>query len=173
VDLSWTVASDEDLAGFRVYRAAGSGTMGTFVALNEGLLAPDARSYRDESVVPGAEYSYLVAVVLPGGEEIRSPASKVRVTPPVLSLEQNRPNPFNPSTVIAFTLPEATRVELAIYDVQGRLVRVLRGGRAPAGRHEVEWNGRDTRGEPVSSGLYLYRLKAGTKVLTKKMVMLK
>jgi hypothetical protein len=173
VELSWDVVVDEAFDGFRVYRAAGTGEPGTLIALNDAMLAGDVRSYRDASVVPGMHYAYVVAAVLPGGGEIRSAFSRVRVSPLALSLEQNHPNPFNPSTVIAYTLPEAVHVELVIYDVQGRMVRVLRSSHASAGRHEVDWDGTNASGEPVSSGLYFYRLKAGKEVLTRRMVLLK
>ena len=84
-----------------------------------------------------------------------------------------RPNPFNPTTTISFTLPERARVTLSIYDVEGRLVRTLLDEVVGEGYQERIWNGRDAGGTPVSSGVYFYRLTAGGKTLTKKMVLLK
>ena len=76
--------------------------------------------------------------------------------PQAFALDQNHPNPFNPSTSIAFSLPEETHVRLSIYDLQGRQVASLVDGVQNAGRHEVRW-------EPdgLASGLYLYRIEAG------------
>ncbi len=69
------------------------------------------------------------------------------------------PNPFNPVTKILFELASPTIVDLRIYDLQGRLVRVLMTDDVlGAGRHESEWNGRDQRGAKVATGVYIYRL---------------
>ncbi len=78
--------------------------------------------------------------------------------PPRFSLEQNAPNPFNPSTTIRFALPEAGAASLSIYDVNGRHVRTLVDGDATAGTHDVVWDGRDGLGREAASGVYLYRL---------------
>jgi len=82
----------------------------------------------------------------------------VAAQPLKLSLEQNAPNPFNPTTALRFSTPDAGVVSLAIYDVNGRLVRTLVAGPVEAGAHEVVWDGRDALGREVSSGVYLYRL---------------
>ena len=81
---------------------------------------------------------------------------------------QNFPNPFNPSTVISFKLPEQTNVELKIYDVLGNEVATLVNESKPAGRYEVEWNASN-----LPSGVYIYNLRAGTNVQMKKMLLLK
>jgi hypothetical protein len=94
-------------------------------------------------------------------------------TPAVSSLAQNVPNPFNPTTAITFSLAQAGPVELAIYDVTGRLVRTLVKGNRPAAQHTVSWDGKDERGSQVSSGVYFYRLRAGRFTATRKMVLLK
>lgn len=88
-------------------------------------------------------------------------------------LAQNSPNPLNPTTTIRFTLPQAARTELAVFDLSGRLVRVLLRGARGAGAHEVAWDGRDASGQPVGSGVYLYRLEAGRTVETRKLVVLR
>jgi flagellar hook assembly protein FlgD len=90
-----------------------------------------------------------------------------------LALHQNRPNPFNPSTTISFTLPEKARATLSIYDVQGRLMRTLVDEIFGEGYRERIWDGRDAGGSQVGSGVYFCRLTAGNKTLTKKMVLLK
>jgi hypothetical protein len=87
----------------------------------------------------------------------------------------NTPNPFNPTTTIRFTVPTGPNrpYSLRIYDVQGRLVRELASGQIGGGLHEVRWDGRDTRGDGSSSGVYLYRVQVGAEQLTGKMVLLK
>jgi hypothetical protein len=89
-------------------------------------------------------------------------------TPLAYSLQQNYPNPFNPSTTIAFELPVASQVSLTIYDMLGRVVSVLVNEREGAGVHEVKFDGIN-----LASGVYFYRLQAGSFVQTKKLVLTK
>ncbi|ARA94337.1 hypothetical protein AWN76_015030 [Rhodothermaceae bacterium RA] len=89
------------------------------------------------------------------------------------ALDQNYPNPFNPTTQISFTLPEATSVRLAVYDLMGREVKTLVSQTMEAGQHTVTWNGRDAAGQPVASGTYFYRIEAGDFVAMKQMMLLK
>ncbi len=89
-------------------------------------------------------------------------------------LAQNYPNPFNPGTTISYDLPGPARVSLKIYDVSGRLVRVLEDAVAePAGHHQVGWEGRDRFGRAVAAGVYFYRLEAGKYAETRRMLLLK
>jgi hypothetical protein len=89
------------------------------------------------------------------------------------ALHQNAPNPFNPTTVIRFDMVDAGPVKLSVFDVSGRLVRTLVNQRMPAARHQVLWDGRDSRGMSVASGVYFYRLETPSFRATKKMIMLK
>lgn len=86
---------------------------------------------------------------------------------------QNYPNPFNPTTTIKFALPQASQVQIVIYNVLGAKVTELYNGRKPAGEHSVVWNGKDDRGVSAPSGIYFYRLTAGSFVQTKKMVLVR
>jgi hypothetical protein len=92
---------------------------------------------------------------------------------PVTALEQNAPNPFNPTTTIRFTLPSAERVTITIYDVNGMLIRTLADETLGEGPHELRWDGTDNGGAPVASGVYVYRMTAGSFTQSKKMVLLK
>ena len=83
------------------------------------------------------------------------------------------PNPFNPRTVIRFELEHATHVELRVFDVTGRLVTTLINEERSSGPGESIWQGRDSSGKQVASGVYLYQLRAGDFVQTKRMVLLK
>jgi hypothetical protein len=88
--------------------------------------------------------------------------------PKEFGIDQNYPNPFNPKTAITFHLPEASHVELEVYNLLGQRVVSLAHGGYEAGSHTVSWEAGEN-----SSGLYLYRLKAGGKVFTRKMLLLK
>ena len=94
-------------------------------------------------------------------------------TPAAVALGQNHPNPFNPKTTIGFALPAASRVALDIYSASGQHVARLLDGYLPAGMQQVVWNGTDDAGRSVGSGVYFYRLQAGTWTETKKMMLLK
>jgi len=95
------------------------------------------------------------------------------VLPSEFALHQNYPNPFNPSTVISFDLPENTAVRLTVFNVLGQTVTTLANDYFAAGHHEVEWTARNTRGNELASGIYFYRLEAGTLSEVKKMVLLR
>ncbi len=93
--------------------------------------------------------------------------------PRTFELEQNYPNPFNPSTTIEFTLPVSSRVTLTVYNLLGEEVIKLRNDILPAGRQTVIWDGKDSQGASVASGLYWYRLEAADYQATRKMLLLK
>jgi hypothetical protein len=98
-----------------------------------------------------------------------SPASAA----PALALRQNAPNPFRPPTVIEYALPAASRVRLAIYTVDGRLVRTLVDRVAAAGEHQVAWDGRDASGREQAAGIYFYRLDAPAGSATRKLALIR
>lgn len=88
--------------------------------------------------------------------------------PGMFMLDQNYPNPFNPTTAISYQLPAVSFVNLKIFDMLGREVATLINGEQSAGRYVAQWDGRNERGEVLSSGVYLYQLQAGGYVSTKK-----
>jgi len=88
-------------------------------------------------------------------------------------LSQNYPNPFNPNTQISFTIPERSNVTIRVYNTLGQAVTTLADGEFSAGENYVTWNGRDSFGAPVASGVYLYRLDVGNFTETRKMLLLK
>ena len=104
--------------------------------------------------------------------DVEDPADNPNA-PRSFALFQNHPNPFNPVTQISYQLPQDCRVRVTIYNVRGQRVRTLYDGRQSAGRHTLNWDGRDTGGRPLSSGIYLYRLEAGQFHQTKKMTLMK
>ena len=91
----------------------------------------------------------------------------------VTKLNHNYPNPFNPSTTIAFDLAKAGNVKLSVYNVKGQLVRRLTHANLPGGSHRVTWNGVDESNRPVASGIYYYRLETRDYTKTNKMLLMK
>jgi hypothetical protein len=86
----------------------------------------------------------------------------------------NYPNPFNPETAISFSIQEESKINLSIYNIKGQLVKVLINNYQNAGEHSIIWDGRDSSGNRVSSGIYLYKLNVNDKTKTvKKCLLLK
>jgi len=93
--------------------------------------------------------------------------------PAEFALHPNFPNPFNPVTRIIYDLAEASDVRLEIYDLMGRNINTLVNQTQGTGRHFITWNGNDHTGNQVGAGVYLYRLHAGNKIFTRKMILMK
>ncbi len=93
--------------------------------------------------------------------------------PSTFTLSQNYPNPFNPTTTIGYTVPVPVRVTIEIFNLLGKKVRTLVDETKSAGIYRAEWNGNDDAKQPVSTGIYLYRFKAGDVIQTKKMLLIK
>jgi len=96
------------------------------------------------------------------------------VLPKEFELGPNYPNPFNPSTNIPVAVPFDSEITLKVYNIKGQEVRTIYSGQIAAGRHLVEWDGKDARGKTMASGVYIYRLTTSSKVaLTGKMLLMK
>ncbi len=169
VHLSWRVEADEVVRGYRVYRSS-AGDQQRVVA---DELPGHADSFIDVTARPGIAYTYVLAAIKANGEEVISIPAIASMMPLTLELEPNVPNPFNPTTQIGFTLPEAESAILRIYDVRGAHVSTVLDARLEPGRHHVEWNGLDDTGNPVASGTYFYTLAAGKQKVSRKMVLVK
>lgn len=95
------------------------------------------------------------------------------LVPHNFSLEQNFPNPFNPSTEIRFSLDKATHVRLSIYNLLGQMVRTVVDDNLGSGPHSVIWDGKDHHGQKAASGIYFYRLVTESFDSTRKMLLMK
>ncbi|MBN2411920.1 T9SS type A sorting domain-containing protein [candidate division KSB1 bacterium] len=95
------------------------------------------------------------------------------IFPTDYTLAQNYPNPFNPTTTIEYKLPESGKIKLTVYNVMGQKVATLHNGFQRTGTHQVIWNGTDDLGKAVTSGVYFYRLEAGSFVKSVKMILMK
>jgi Leucine-rich repeat (LRR) protein len=97
----------------------------------------------------------------------------LKLLPETFDLQQNYPNPFNPSTTIRYDLPSDSNVKLQIFNSAGQLVTTLVNGYEAAGYRTALWNGRNRYGNAVASGVYFYRIEAGSFVQSRKMLLLK
>ncbi len=140
----------------------------------------------DHAPVPGAVQLKFIAADASPGSLVEAAVDDVHIlasfpttgvaapgTALRFALAPNQPNPFNPRTTIRFTLPQAGRVDLAVYDVKGRRVRDLYTGILPAGEHGLTWDGTDTRGREVASGVYLCKLRTSDGELTRRLALMK
>jgi hypothetical protein len=172
VEISWQLSEAGQSMEFSVYREDESGRS---VLLNAGITESGDWSYRviDKEAEPGSTYHYRVDVTDESGTRTLFVTEAVTAELPMLSLDQNYPNPFNPSTSVWYSIPERTHVTLDILDVSGRRIVRLEDSVKGAGTHESRWSGRNQGGDIVSSGLYFYRLTAGKKSITRKMILMR
>ena len=123
---------------------------------------------------PVGKDTTLIAVINTSNGKSWTKAIRITIeAPKEYKLYNNYPNPFNPSTKIAFELPQTSRVELTIYDITGREIACIANEGFSAGFHEVTWDGINSNGERVSSGIYFYRISAGKWSKVMKMMMVK
>jgi hypothetical protein len=160
--LVWAASSEPDFQYYTVYGSA-VGHLDETAVLIEHTIGTSLN-------VAGFAHGYflLTASDYAGNESVAAVVDLVTPVPEALptrfALHRCVPNPFNPATTISYDLPVAGQARLAIYDVAGRLVRVLVEGERAAGSHEAVWDGRDTSGRSAPSGSYLARLVAGGRV---------
>ena len=95
------------------------------------------------------------------------------IVPGKYELSQNYPNPFNPVTMIEYSIPMDERVSLSIYNIQGQLVRTLVNESMNAGTHQFYWNGTNSLGKSLGSGIYIYNVTTPSNSISKRMVLLK
>ncbi|MEW6753454.1 MAG: FlgD immunoglobulin-like domain containing protein [Candidatus Latescibacterota bacterium] len=120
---------------------------------------------------PGSQLRLEGEAVLDESAPQRLLSAGLGARPTRFELQQNSPNPFNPTTQIRYTLPEAGHVRLAVYDLLGHEVRRLTDGVQAGGAHQVEWDGLDEAGRQVGAGVFLYRLESAEQAESRKMVL--
>jgi hypothetical protein len=152
----------------------------------EGILAPSEDvdltitvDFSDSGIIPDTTYEATITIYNNSSETPEIPVTvvsspytgvddEISDLPREYSLFQNYPNPFNPSTEIRFGLPQQSDVKIEVFNILGQKVITLFEGLLPAGFHSVHWNGSNS-----SSGIYYYRITAGSYGDIKKMTLLK
>ncbi len=173
-DLHWSTATEINNSGFEIQRRQTSDwTKVGFVAGAGTSNAPRNYSYTDNNLSAGS-YAYRLKQIDNNGAFKYGTTVEVTISsaPQAFALSQNYPNPFNPSTVISYQLPVNSQVILKVYNILGQEVATLVNGTQEAGAYTVSFNTNEgTLG--LSSGVYIYRLQAGSFVSTKKLVLMK
>jgi hypothetical protein len=176
--ITWASNEEPDFDQYVIYRGASD----DFIPGPGNLIVSlDETQYFDSDWRWDAGYWYKVtAIDINGNESCYALLGSDTITgdtvpliPLATCLKQNYPNPFNPTTVIKFDLAQAVYVKLSIYDVKGELVSTLVNQNMTEGRKDIIWSATDNRGRAVSSGIYFYRLDAGSFTETKKMVLMR
>ncbi len=169
--------SREEFQNFRIYRQCETGPIHLIVDnLTENIYQDQIDSLKT--------YRYLIEVVYDAGSSVPVEIDGVywdgtmsdhQPDAPVYAnqLRGNFPNPFNPETRIEFSLKQAGKTSLKIYNIKGQLVKTMVNDHLAEGNHSIIWHGRDNNDKAVSSGLYLYRLETNGYDSTKKMLLLK
>jgi hypothetical protein len=178
VVLNWTTATETNNKGFAVERIDNSLNQEwqqiAFVGGNGTTTQPHSYTYTDNDVDQGV-YVYRLKQVDFNGSTSYSKEVEVSVGSGLqdYGLFQNYPNPFNPTTSIRFQVPVKSDVTIKIYDMLGQEIRTLFSGEVNQGQYTVTWDGLNSNGSKMSSGNYIYRMKAGDFVQTKQMILLK
>ncbi|MDP2364344.1 MAG: carboxypeptidase regulatory-like domain-containing protein, partial [Ignavibacteria bacterium] len=192
VTLNWTTATETNNMGFNLERRQVHSPQSSvsneewntigFVDGNGTTTEQHTYSYHDKNLSAGKHQYRLKQIDFDGTFEYSSTIEVEITSPNKFSLEQNYPNPFNPSTTISYTIPNVTlsgvegpRVTLKVYDVLGNEIATLVNEEKSAGKYEIEFNvGQSAAADfpAIASGVYFYRLKAGSFIQTKKMILL-
>jgi len=174
--VNWSTASETDNARFLIYRND------EVIATKDGAgttSEPHEYAYVDNDIIPGISYTYALADLSYANELTIHTDHAVTVIIPENGIDEqfalaaNYPNPFNPTTVIPYTIKNSGQVNLNIYDMNGELVRTLMNEELPAGHHEVIWDGKNNAGMDVTTGMYISTLTAGDQSDSRKMLLIK
>jgi hypothetical protein len=192
VQLAFTIPGNTEITGVKSYIEG----MDVFSGLVDGEYRVGLIDMTGKTVIPAGQHEVVTisyqgegTIELKSAIVVGEDASKMNVTitnkgvienggqsnalPKAFSLAQNVPNPFNPTTSIAYAVPQPTFVKLEVMNVLGQTVRTLVNEYKAAGNYSVVWDGRDNNNQSVASGIYLYRLTAGDYGETRKMVLMK
>ncbi|MBN1481069.1 Ig-like domain-containing protein [candidate division KSB1 bacterium] len=175
VRLVWNTTKENGTAGFYILKS--SHKDGPFIEINKDIIKPQKGgeySFIDEDIAAGQKYYYKLKEIDVYGMTAEYGLVEAEVKLPTrLALAQNYPNPFNPTTTIRFELPAPHKVQIAVFNTTGQLVRMLVDGEYVAGVHQVTWDAKDERGLKVPSGIYYYRMQTDGFHEMKKLLLLK
>ncbi len=194
VILDWETMSELDNIGFEISRSPGEEEPYHLIASYQyhpslqGLgnsTVGRTYQYADREIIPGFLYRYLLYDVAVNGQrtahgpvhiDLREGSNQQMINSGIaddFELFPNWPNPFNPLTRIAYRLNKPVRVSLIIYNTLGQEVIALVNDDQAAGWYQVQWDGRDSKGQPMVSGLYIVQLTTGTHRQAHKMMLLR
>jgi len=190
VKIAWIAQSETNHSGYNILRAE-LRDLETAIKINPNLIDQGENlgtqisyAYTDNEAYSNMNYYYwLESVALDGVSEYFGPLSvtigdpALVPLPPVIPLATKLmnafPNPFNPNTNVRYSLKEAGKVRIDIYNVKGQLVRSFNAEHNSPGYYQISWDGKDTNGRSAASGIYMYRMTSGKYSSSKKMILAK
>ena len=170
IQLNWQTATEINNQGFEIYR---NGSKIAFIDGKGTTTETQSYSFTDNNLQSGIYNYRLNQIDFDGTQEVVGELTVYLSIPEQFTLEQNFPNPFNPSTTIKYSIPASEFVTLKVYDVLGSEVATLVNEEKPAGSYEVEFDSHSGEGRNLTSGVYFYKIQAGNFVETKKMILMK
>ncbi len=170
VSLSWKTATEINNYGFQIERKNEGGSWASigFIKGNGNSNSIKTYGFTDKDFYGSSKLYYRLKQIDNNGSYEYSNTVEVSVLPSSFSLFQNYPNPFNPSTKIKYSLPNASHVKLVVYDILGNQIKVLVDKNQEPGFYETKFDGAD-----LSSGVYIYQVRADQFVATRKMILTK
>ncbi|MCI0511585.1 Ig-like domain-containing protein [candidate division KSB1 bacterium] len=175
VRLVWETNFEQSNLGFDVWRSLSAN--GNFQRLNRSPITGNSvghYEFTDEKVSAGKTYYYQLEDIDVNGKRTRHESISITIAAPQqFELAQNYPNPFNPETQIQYQLPVAASVELSIFNLLGQEIKTLVLEKQAPGFYTIRWDGTNQAGQPVASGIYLYRIKAEQFHQIRRMVLIR
>jgi hypothetical protein len=187
INLAWTTQSETNLTGYRIYRGAENNIntammMDVFIAANNTSNVSNY-GFTDEEAEPGYTWYYwLQYTEMDGSAMVYGPVSVYLpepdpFTPPLVPLQTGLhsiyPNPFNPSTNVAFALDKDAFVRVQVFNQKGQLVSTILSGYITKGTHSFPWNCIDSNGFSCPSGVYFFKMTAGNNISVRKALLMK
>ncbi len=171
--IEWILSDAADNVRFFIYRAENNAV--DFEEISDPVIDRSGMTFMftDGTCEPGSVYRYRVEMKEEMDRRLLFESEPVIVPAAPLALRQNYPNPFNPVTTVTYYLPESGRVVLGIYDATGRHIVELVDEYQLKGTREIEWDGRDSNGNLLGSGVYFLRLATGKMKVSKKIVLIR
>jgi|LSQX01.1.fsa_nt_gb hypothetical protein len=184
--IRWTTQSETGVNGFYIYRNTrdkfdNAELISSLIPATNSSNETQYSFTDKELYETGTYYYWLLVLDINGSENLTGPLTlqynledgPEGVVPVVTTIKSIYPNPFNPSTTIAYSLKDKEDVSIHIYNTRGQLVYSVDRGTQDVGHYEYIWNGTSTNGTKVSSGMYFIRLKAGKTIVNKKAMLMK
>jgi hypothetical protein len=181
ITLRWTTESELNNVGFHVWRSEAEDKpykriSNVLIPGHGNSSSQNTYSFSDRDIQVGKTYWYKIEAVSAGGKsEFLGPISAQGAVPVPdrFALSQNYPNPFNPATAAGYELPEDSKVLIRIYTMLGKQVKTLVEKPEQAGRYSVSWDGTDSQGLLVPSGIYFMQMQAGNFSSVRKMTLIR
>ncbi len=183
VEIKWATESETDNLGFILEKSTDNVVWKTIASYKthvdlQGQGSTSNRTeyaFIDKTVEVEADYTYRLSEVSIEGERnvIASTSVHIDALPMITQLFAAYPNPFNPTTTVAYQLAKEERVEISVYNTLGSFIKTLYSSNQPAGSYQVNWNGTDENGSKVPSGAYLIRMQTDKVTQTHKVLLVK